>query len=97
MDEIQFVECPECGTEQADMGRGVECEECGYGPMPIATVRKSAETHHEDGSATIEVCKICKGSGGAGDCLECKGSGYPTWSEEHRKFMNPLTNGDMGL
>ncbi len=34
--EIQFVECPECGAEQADMGHGVECEECGYGPMPVA-------------------------------------------------------------
>ena len=34
-DEIQFVECPECGAEQADMGRGVDCEECGYGPMPV--------------------------------------------------------------
>ncbi len=34
MAEIQFVECPECGAEQADMGRNVCCEECGYGPMP---------------------------------------------------------------
>lgn len=33
-DEIVFVECPDCGNEQADMGRGVQCEECGYGPMP---------------------------------------------------------------
>lgn len=34
MDEIVFVVCPDCGNEQADMGRGVQCEECGYGPMP---------------------------------------------------------------
>ena len=32
--EIRFVFCPECGHEQADMGRHVECEECGYHPMP---------------------------------------------------------------
>ncbi len=35
-DEIKFVECPECGAEQADMGRNVCCEECDYGPMPVA-------------------------------------------------------------
>jgi hypothetical protein len=29
-----YVECPECGYEQADMGNHVSCEECGYGPMP---------------------------------------------------------------
>lgn len=33
-DEIQFVNCPECGYEQADMGNNVTCEECGAGPMP---------------------------------------------------------------
>ncbi len=33
-DDIEYVECPECGNEQPDMGRGVECEECGFGPMP---------------------------------------------------------------
>ena len=33
-DPIVWVECPEYGTEQADMGRGVQCDECGYGPMP---------------------------------------------------------------
>lgn len=31
---IGFVRCPECGYEQADMGRGVTCDDCGYGPMP---------------------------------------------------------------
>lgn len=31
-----FVICPECGHEQADMGRNVACEECGGGPMPTA-------------------------------------------------------------
>lgn len=30
----EWVRCPECGDEQADMGRGVKCENCGYGPMP---------------------------------------------------------------
>ncbi len=35
-EEVVFVVCPECGNEQADMGRGVSCEECGYGPMPCA-------------------------------------------------------------
>lgn len=33
-DELDWVDCPECGTEQADMGRNVCCEECGWGPMP---------------------------------------------------------------
>jgi ribosomal protein S27E len=28
-EEIEFVECPECGYEQADMGANVACEECG--------------------------------------------------------------------
>lgn len=35
MMEISSVICPECGHEQPDMGRGVRCEECGYGPMPV--------------------------------------------------------------
>ncbi len=26
---IKFVQCQECGHEQADMGDGVACEECG--------------------------------------------------------------------
>jgi hypothetical protein len=30
----EFVICPECGNEQADMGNSVVCENCGYGPMP---------------------------------------------------------------
>lgn len=34
MSDIQFVTCPECGNEQADMGKNVACEECGYFPMP---------------------------------------------------------------
>ena len=29
-----FVACPACGYEQEDMGRHVECEDCGAGPMP---------------------------------------------------------------
>ena len=33
-DEIKFVKCPECGEEQADMGAAVNCESCGFGPMP---------------------------------------------------------------
>ncbi len=40
--EAGFVECPECGSWQADMGRGVLCEAvaidsedtCDYAPMP---------------------------------------------------------------
>lgn len=32
--DIQYVECPECGEEQPDMGNNVECENCGFGPMP---------------------------------------------------------------
>ena len=32
--DIEFVICPECGFEQADMGNNVQCEECDYGPMP---------------------------------------------------------------
>jgi hypothetical protein len=30
----QFVACPECGEEQADRGRFVACDVCGYAPMP---------------------------------------------------------------
>lgn len=30
----EFVECGNCGNEQADMGVNVQCEECGEGPMP---------------------------------------------------------------
>jgi len=33
-DKHMFVECPECGSEQADMGKNVSCEQCGYYPMP---------------------------------------------------------------
>jgi ribosomal protein S27E len=25
----EFVRCPSCGNEQADMGRNVMCEQCG--------------------------------------------------------------------
>lgn len=39
LDSVQFVRCPECGNEQADMGRGVQCEECGFGPMPAKAPR----------------------------------------------------------
>ena len=41
LDPVQFVVCPECGFEQADMGRGVRCEECGYGPMPTGAEEKA--------------------------------------------------------
>jgi hypothetical protein len=33
-DEPKFVICPNCQHEQGDMGRNVNCEECGEGPMP---------------------------------------------------------------
>jgi ribosomal protein L37E len=33
-DEVKFITCPECGSEQPDMGKNMRCEECGYGPMP---------------------------------------------------------------
>lgn len=35
--EPVFVQCPECGYEQEDMGRNVCCEECGFGPMDSPT------------------------------------------------------------
>lgn len=38
-DAIEWVRCPECGEEQADFGRNVSCEYCGYGPMPTASDR----------------------------------------------------------
>ena len=28
-DEIKYIKCLDCGNEQPDMGKGVECEECG--------------------------------------------------------------------
>lgn len=37
--EIRFVECPQCGYEQADMGNNVKCEDCGFGPMPTGDSR----------------------------------------------------------
>jgi hypothetical protein len=37
----ELVECPECGHEQPDMGNNVECEECGYGPMPTAPAEEA--------------------------------------------------------
>ena len=33
-DEIKFVTCPECGEEQGDMGKNVQCESCDFRPMP---------------------------------------------------------------
>ena len=35
-DEIKFVVCVDCGNEQADMGVGVACEECGGPTAPSA-------------------------------------------------------------
>lgn len=32
--DTYISECPQCLAEQADMGSNVQCEECGYGPMP---------------------------------------------------------------
>ena len=32
--EVFWSECPKCGNQQGDMGRDVECEWCGHGPMP---------------------------------------------------------------
>ncbi len=29
-----WATCPDCGNQQADMGHNVNCEACGYGPMP---------------------------------------------------------------
>lgn len=31
-----FVTCSECMHEQGDMGHGVQCEVCGWGPLPTA-------------------------------------------------------------
>ena len=39
--EIEFVRCPECRNEQADMGHNVRCEECGFGPMPAKPRREA--------------------------------------------------------
>ena len=41
-EEPKFVTCPECGNEQADMGRNVKCEECGYGPIPSESYEEDA-------------------------------------------------------
>ena len=40
---VQFVTCPECGNEQGDMGHGVACEECGFGPMPAIEPEEAGE------------------------------------------------------
>jgi hypothetical protein len=34
----QWVTCPNCGNQQADMGASVVCEACGEGPMPTSYV-----------------------------------------------------------
>jgi hypothetical protein len=34
---VGLMTCKFCGHEQADMGKGVTCEECGSGPMPSAS------------------------------------------------------------
>lgn len=38
-----LVVCPECGHQQADVGKYVCCEECGYGPMPT---KEALEADH---------------------------------------------------
>jgi len=43
--DLEFVQCPECGNEQTDMGNGVECEECGYGPMPTKPLPEPTPKH----------------------------------------------------
>jgi ssDNA-binding Zn-finger/Zn-ribbon topoisomerase 1 len=40
VEPVTDVRCPECGNEQADMGNGVQCEECGKGPMPTKDRRQ---------------------------------------------------------
>lgn len=32
--EIVYVDCPECGNRQPDMGSNMSCEECDFFPMP---------------------------------------------------------------
>jgi hypothetical protein len=29
------VQCPACGNVQPDMGAHMQCEECGFAPMPF--------------------------------------------------------------
>lgn len=41
---VTFVKCPECGEEQADMGRNMQCDFCGYGPMPSTADGKEGST-----------------------------------------------------
>ena len=43
LDEIQWVTCPECGEQQANMGKGIRCESCGFGPMPTDTDHDAQE------------------------------------------------------
>lgn len=33
--EEWWVTCPECECEQLNAGRGVHCEACGWGPLPV--------------------------------------------------------------
>jgi hypothetical protein len=28
------IECPNCGSQQPDMGKNIKCENCDEGPMP---------------------------------------------------------------
>lgn len=42
-EDEMWVTCPECGHDQADMGNGIQCEECGEGPMPTHEVPDEEE------------------------------------------------------
>lgn len=46
-----FVTCPECGYVQPDMGCGIECEECKYGPMPYYD--KEGKLHGNEGNQPL--------------------------------------------
>lgn len=39
---MTYVACNKCGSEQPDMGPGVECPVCGHGPMPTKKPKRCA-------------------------------------------------------
>lgn len=38
--KMEYVTCPRCRVESPDLGCGVECDNCGYGPMPTKKKEK---------------------------------------------------------
>ncbi len=90
--EDGLIECPECGSWQADMGHGVSCEAesewsedepCGYAPMP---------TRAEETEVLLAyVRELAAGlTESQRDALQCSRSRHPRWLHPFRKECHAL-------